>query len=131
MLSIACQAISQKTKISGIVIDDLTEERMPFVNIYFQGTKVGVMSDQEGKFILESFYATDSLVISFIGYDKCIIAIQKDISQNFEIRLKESTTNLKEIIVLPSETNPAHPIIKRVLANKKINNREKLDAYQY
>ena len=131
MLSIACQAISQKTKISGIVIDDLTEERMPFVNIYFQGTKVGVMSDQEGKFILESFYATDSLVISFIGYDKCIIAIQKDISQNFEIRLKESTTNLQEIIVLPSETNPAHPIIKRVLANKKINNREKLDAYQY
>ena len=33
--------------------------------------------------------------------------------------------------MLPSETNPAHPIIKRVLANKKINNREKLDAYQY
>ena len=53
LLSIATQGISQKTKIIGTITDDLTEESMPFVNVYFQGTKVGVMSDQDGKFVLD------------------------------------------------------------------------------
>ena len=64
----------KKPKLAVLLLD-LTEERMPLL-IFIQ-EQVGVMSDQKGKFILESFYATDSLVISFIGYDKCIIAIQK------------------------------------------------------
>ena len=131
MLLLASQSFTQKTKITGIVIDAFSEETIPFVNVYFQGTKVGVITDLEGKFVIESFYATDSLVISFIGYDKVIIPIQKDVSQNIEIKLKEATTNLQELIVISSDINPAHPIIKRAIANKKINNREKLDAYQY
>jgi hypothetical protein len=130
-LLISILAFSQKTKVSGAVKDSVTNEALPFVNVFFKGTKVGVTTDIEGKFTIETFYATDSIVISFIGYNKLIIPVKKDQSQHLEIFLNESITSLQEITIISSDINPAHAIIKNVLRNKKINNREKLDAYQY
>ena len=128
---ISILAFSQKTKVSGAVKDSLTNEALPFVNIFFKGTKVGVTTDINGKFTIETFYATDSIVISFIGYNKLIIPIKKDQSQYLEIFLNESFTSLQEITIISNDINPAHAIIKNVLRNKKINNREKLDAVSY
>ncbi len=116
---------------SGNIKDNVTGEHLPFAGVFFKGTKVGTSTDINGHFILESFYATDSLVISLMGYDKVIIPISIDQAQIIEISLVVSSTDLEEIIVIPSEINPAHPIINKVIANKDINNREKLDAYQY
>ncbi|MFL2570632.1 MAG: DUF5686 family protein [Parvicellaceae bacterium] len=121
----------QKTKVTGQVIDSLTNEPLPFVNVFFKGTKVGVTTDLEGSFAIETFYATDSLVASFIGYNKAVVPIKKDQAQDVIIQLNESFTSLQEITIISSDINPAHEIIKNVLANKKINNREKLDAYEY
>ncbi|MAP01802.1 MAG: hypothetical protein CMD01_03165 [Flavobacteriales bacterium] len=121
----------QKTKVSGLVKDSITSEALPFVNVFFKGTKVGVTTDLQGKFSIETFYATDSIVISFIGYKKVILPIQKDKAQQLTVYLNESFTSLQEITIISSDVNPAHAIIDNVLKNKKINNREKLDAYQY
>ena len=121
----------QKTKVSGLVKDSITGEALPFVNVFFKGTKVGVTTDLQGKFSIETFYATDSIVISFIGYKKVILPIQKDKAQQLTVYLNESFTSLQEITIISSDVNPAHAIIDNVLKNKKINNREKLDAYQY
>jgi len=38
--------------------------------------------------------------------------------------------NLTEIVVKPGE-NPAHRIIRNVIAHKEFNNKRELDAYQY
>ena len=38
--------------------------------------------------------------------------------------------NLSEVTIKPGE-NPAHRIIRNVIANKQFNNKRKLDAYQY
>ncbi len=124
-------AISQKTKVTGIVKDSVTNEPLPFVNVFFNSTKVGVTTNIQGEFVIETFYATDSLVISFIGYKKLKVPINKDHSQHLEILLNESFTALEEITIISSDINPAHAIINNVIKNKKINNREKLDAYQY
>ena len=123
--------IGQKTLVSGCVLDSVTNEPLPFVNVFFKGTKVGVTTNQEGKFSIETFYATDSIVVSFIGYEKAILPIQKDRAQQLTVYLNESFTSLQEITIISSDVNPAHDILKNVLKNKKINNREKLDAYQY
>lgn len=124
-------AISQKTKVTGVVKDSITNEPLPFVNVFFNSTKVGVTTNIEGEFVIETFYATDSLVISFIGYKKLKVPVNKDHSQHLEILLNESFTALEEITIISSDINPAHAIINNVIKNKKINNREKLDAYQY
>jgi hypothetical protein len=136
ILHIACLfitlgTIAQKTKVSGIVVDAANGDTLPFVNIYFQDTKIGTTSDLDGKYELESYYATDTLVASFVGYRTFKQAIQKDVAQEVVIKLAPADEDLPELIVLPNDENPAHPILRKIIKNKEINNREKLDYYEY
>lgn len=122
---------AQKTKVYGYVTDAVTNDTLPFVNIMFLDSKIGTISDLNGKYVLESYYATDSILVSFIGYKRFAAKIQKDKEQQLDIKLVPSTTELIEFVVRPSEENPAHPIIRSVLVNKEINNREKLEYFEY
>lgn len=131
LVFITFSTFAQKTKVSGVVLDAATGDTLPFVNIYFQDTKIGTTSDLEGKYILESYYATDTLVASFVGYRTFKQKIKKDIAQELTIKLQPADEDLPELVVLPNDENPAHPILRKIIKNKEINNREKLDYYEY
>lgn len=121
---------AQKTEVSGVVLDAQNGDTLPFVNVYFIGTKIGTTTDFSGAFNIQTYYASDSLAASFVGYKTFKIKIKKDVKQEFVILLESSTEALPEITIRPTG-NPAHIILENVINNKKANNREKLDAYQY
>jgi hypothetical protein len=125
------QFFAQKTKVYGWVTDAATGDTLPFVNVMFIDSKIGTTTDIEGKYVLESYYATDSILISFVGYKRFTAKVQKDKEQRLDVKLVSSTTELVEFVVKPSDENPAHPIIRNVVKNKEINNREKLDYFEY
>lgn len=131
LVFVTVSALAQKTKVSGIVLDAATGDTLPFVNIYFQDTKIGTTSDLEGKYMLESYYATDTLVASFVGYRTFKQKVKKDMTQELIIKLQPADEDLPELVVLPNDENPAHPILRKIIKNKEINNREKLDYYEY
>ena len=131
ILLFSITSFGQKTKVYGTVTDAETAEILPFVNVIFQGSKIGTTTGLDGKYEIESYYATDSISASFVGYTRFTIAINKDIAQEVNFKLSEASTGLPELIVIPNEINPAHPILKKVIANKHINNREKLESYEY
>ena len=60
--------ITQKTSVKGVVIDATTKETIPFATVSFKGTKTGTTTDIDGKFTLESYYSSDSLLVTFLGY---------------------------------------------------------------
>lgn len=60
--------IIDKVNISGVVIDKLTGETLPGVNVLVKGKNSGTATDMDGKFFLE-LENSDVLVISFIGYE--------------------------------------------------------------
>ena len=125
--------ISQKTKVYGKIIDANTKETVPFATISFKGTKTGTTSDINGNYVLESYYASDSILVTYVGYAPKTIGIKIDKSQKIDVFLSSSSETLKEFVVEGSkkDENPAHALIKKVIKNKKINNRVKLDAYEY
>lgn len=125
--------LGQTTTIHGTVRDSKTKELLPFVNVAFQGTKVGVTTDMDGRFSIQSYYATDTLVASFVGYNLQKKKILKGKTQTVEFLMESSEVNLEAVVITASkkDENPAHAILKAVIDNKKINNKEKLDAYQY
>ena len=58
-LIISCLTISsfaQKTKVSGIVIDEVNGEALPFVNLLFKGTKIGTDLLLTSNLALEAAY---------------------------------------------------------------------------
>jgi hypothetical protein len=125
------ELLAQKTKVSGKVTDKTTGEPLPFVNISFKGTKTGTTTDLDGNYKLESYYASDTLVASFVGYMRKEAKVLKDKEQKIDFQLESTSKELPDLVIKATNENPAHIIFKRVVANKPINNREKLDSYQY
>ncbi|MEM9051993.1 MAG: DUF5686 family protein [Bacteroidota bacterium] len=124
--------LAQKTIVYGSVFDAESKEPLPFVNVAFKGSKVGTTTDLDGNYRIETYYAEDSLVASFVGFKPLAFKVRKDQSQEINFPLSEGSVSLKEIVVNAKDfENPAHVLLKKIIKNKKINNREKLDAYEY
>lgn len=124
--------MGQKTIVSGKVYDAETKEALPFVNLAFKGSKIGTTTDIDGAYRIETYYAEDSLVASFIGYKPLVKGVEKDESQVIDFFLEPGSVSLGEVVVNAKDfENPAHVLLKKIIKNKPINNREKLDSYQY
>jgi hypothetical protein len=126
-----CASFSQQTKIFGKVVDAVTGEAMPFVKIKFYDSKIGTITDSLGQFSIETYYATDSIQVSFSGYLTKNIKIKKDISQEINIKLETLTSDFEEVIAKAPDELPSTILHKRVIKHKNINNKEKLDAFEY
>ena len=125
---------AQKTIISGVVTDQSTGYPLPFVNISFKNSKIGTSTDLDGKYTLESYYATDSITASFVGFIKSTQKVVKEKSQIINFELEPTNVQLQEVVISTSKkdkSNPAHALLEKIISNKEANNREKLDAYQY
>lgn len=125
------------TRIYGTVVDDAGEP-LPFVNISFAGTTIGINSGSDGKFYLESTEATPNLKASFVGFEPQIKTIKVGQSQNVAFKLKEISFELDDVVVVRgkklryrNKDNPAVSLIKKVLDNRDKNRTENLDYLEY
>src|SRR5690606_40672399 len=66
LLSISTAALAQ-TKVSGVVYDEFNQP-MPYASVAFKGTTIGMVTNENGKFYLESKDNNLTLIVSFIGY---------------------------------------------------------------
>ncbi|MEY3342494.1 MAG: hypothetical protein RL090_178 [Bacteroidota bacterium] len=123
-------AWSQNTKVSGKVQDALTNEPIPFANVAFKGTFVGTVTDINGNFSIDSDKATDSLTASFVGYKPVTLGITKGKSQTVNFLLRASEIELVEVEIKAGE-NPANILLRKVIDNKDLNDRNKLDFFSY
>ncbi|MBK9147782.1 MAG: carboxypeptidase-like regulatory domain-containing protein [Flavobacteriales bacterium] len=127
----AAAARAQSTKVSGTITDAATGETLPGVNILFRDSRVGTTTDIDGAYSIDTYYATDSLLFSFIGYVPRMMPVRKDKAQVIDVKLEPSATALEEVVIKPSGENPAFEILRRVIRSKPANNREKLEAYSF
>ena len=121
---------AQVTKVMGKITDAITRQPLPFANVYLKGNTIGVTSDFDGSYSLETRLRADSLVASYIGYRLAAKHLVLNKFQTIDFELYPSNLELSEVVITPGE-NPAEVILKRIIKNKPENNREKLDAYQY
>ncbi|NVK63548.1 MAG: carboxypeptidase-like regulatory domain-containing protein [Flavobacteriales bacterium] len=124
-------SFGQKTKVEGVVLDGLTGEPMPFVSVHFQNSKIGTLTDSVGYYMLDTYYGTDSLIFYSSGYLKQIVAVEKDESQEINITLNIQQSDIEEVVVVASGEWPSTILHKKVIANKPINDKEKLESYEY
>lgn len=121
---------SQSTVVKGRVFDINTNEPLPFISIVFKGVKGGTTTDFDGHFQLSTEQRADSIVFTYLGYQRKAIKVQSGKSMELNVLLEPSTISLMEVVIRPGE-NPAHRIIRNVVDNKLKNDVEHLDSYQY
>ncbi|MEN9699573.1 MAG: hypothetical protein RLZZ301_771 [Bacteroidota bacterium] len=121
---------AQQTKVFGRVTDN-NNIGIGYVTVQYWDSKISTKTDSLGYYSLETYYATDTLIFRSIGYKTQRVKIKKDQVQQLDIRLSTQDKEIGEIIIkAPKETRGAQ-LHRRVVANKDINNKEKLEAYEY
>lgn len=123
--------LSQKTSVSGIIVDNETNTPIPFAKVFFKDSKIGAMTDTNGRYFLNSYYATDSLIVHSFGYKTKKIKVIRDESQVINFRLEKATQALEVVTIKAPEVPPAIRLLRHVVKNKPVNNKKKLTAYQY
>ena len=121
---------SQTTKVRGVVTDSETNEPVAFANVTFKNTTIGTITNTEGEFFLETRQYCDSVIVSFVGYKPQSKHVKLNSYQELNFNLVPNVFALDEIVVLPTE-NPAHPILRNIIANKNKHNPNKFDYYSY
>lgn len=116
--------------LKGRVTDKLTTEPIPFVNVAFVGTGIGTVTDFDGYYTIKSKKLPDSLTATFVGYDPVKIKVRRVKSQTINFVMSVNKVEINEVTILAGE-NPADIIMRKVVDNKKKNNKDKLDSYQY
>ncbi len=124
LVTILGAAFSQDMMVLGRVVDEKDLQPIPAVNVWIKGTSHGTETNAEGYFFLRvPFEKKRKLVLSSVGYKRKEVDLKDELDQWTEIKLKEETLLLDEIIVLPGE-NPALALMKRVRENKPLNDPE-------
>src|SRR5699024_10567950 len=88
---------TMQESISGTVTDANTGESLPAVNIQVQGTTTGTSSDADGNYELTVSSLQDTLLFSFIGYQKKVVPINGRTTIN--VALKPSVFEGEELVV--------------------------------
>src|SRR5690606_38936217 len=91
-------SIIGQTKVSGIVVDEKNEP-IPFANVYFKNSTEGVITNENGRFYLESQKNYGVLVVSFIGYTAQDVKLEKAVTYNMKVTLTEGET-LREVVLV-------------------------------
>jgi len=93
-------SLGQNLEIS--VSDIETNEPLPFANIYFKKSGIGASSPMDGRayFRQSDILNKDSIVVSYIGYDKQVLFFSKENTNGFiAIELTPSSQTLSEVVV--------------------------------
>lgn len=125
------------TSASGIVKDSITGEPFPFVSVYFDGSTIGAMTDDNGTFTLQNNQGYTKLAAASLGYDTKFIDLKPGKkNDNLEVLLKPTAFEISEVVVKPKrekytrKDNPAVELIKKVIAHKNDNRIEAKPEYQ-
>lgn len=121
---------AQTTKVRGQVTDAKTGEPLPLVSVFFVGTTIGVTTDFEGFYTIETREKVSQLAVSFLSYEKQTVQIRPGAFNTVNFELVPIINDLNEVTITPGE-NPAHVILRNISKNKKRNNPMEKESYIY
>ena len=121
-----------QTKVSGMVVDKLNQP-IPFANVVLKGFNQGVMSNEDGRFYIESPDNHTTLIVTSVGFSDTELTLEKAVTYNLKVLLKD-VEELKEVVIYTGKTskknNPALDILRKIWERKKKNGLYQFDQYQ-
>jgi hypothetical protein len=135
-LIFGCLSALAQTKVSGHVYDEFNEP-IPFANVLFKGSTEGTITNEDGKFYLESEETWETLIVSFIGFEVLEIPLAKRVTYDLKFTLKEEAASLNEVVIVTGKQskkaseNPAIRILKEIWKRKRQNGLNQFKQYEY
>ena len=122
-----------QTKVSGMVVDN-DNQPVPYANVVFKGTAEGVVTNEDGRFYLESEITYKAIIVSFSGFETKEVTLPKSTTYNFVVKINDSH-KLKEVVIFTGKTskknNPALDILRKIWERRRKNGLKMFKQYQY
>ncbi|CAM2838791.1 SusC/RagA family TonB-linked outer membrane protein [Flavobacterium frigoris] len=90
-------SILAQNTLSGTVLDKISGQPIPGVNVNVQGSTNGVSTDFDGKFQLLNAKKGNKVVFSYIGYKNTVITY--DAQKSVTVSLEEDANLLSEVVI--------------------------------
>lgn len=125
-----CQAQNPTTALKGKVVDAETNEPIPFVQIVFDGTTVGVETDMDGKFSISNDQGYTNLSFRMMGYEPQKMKLERGkTKKRVTVKMVPKGQTLKAVEVTAEKGdgkysrrhNPAVMLAEKVIAHKEEN----------
>jgi len=126
--------VGAQTKVSGIVLDE-TGEPVAFANVLFKNSTEGTITNDNGRFYMESDNNHEVLIVSFIGFKNQEITLESKVTYGMKVVLLEATEQLNEVVLISGKqskkNNPAVDILRKIWAKKRENGVRKFKQYAF
>jgi hypothetical protein len=87
--------------ITGKIVDDISDEPLPFATIGLKNSGRGTVTNTGGEFGLKITpdFLNDTLSVSYLGFTGREIPVEQALGNNFTIRMKREFISIPEIII--------------------------------
>jgi len=127
-------AVHAQTKVSGHVLD-ANNEPISFANVIFKNSSQGTITNENGRFYMESNQNWEALVISFVGYETLEVRLDKRVNYNLKFILNDTADELDAVVLITGKqskkNNPAIDILRKIWAHKRENGLKQFKQYEY
>ena len=125
----AAVASAQSTKVKGRVTDASTGEGIPFAGVYFKNSTIGVSTDIDGYYILETRADQVSVLsASILGYETEEKAVNPKHFNEINFSLQPFSDELSAAVVKPDDSY-VRSILKKIDEAKSRNDPERRPFY--
>lgn len=130
-------SFGQTTTVRGLVTDAKTGDPLPFVSVIIEGTTIGKNTDFNGQYLIETNDPGTKLKFVLVGYTTVVKDLLAGQSQIISVKMSPAVKELKTVEVkstkqrYKNKNNPAVELIDRVIAHKKQNRKDQINAFQY
>ena len=117
------------TVVKGKIIDLKTNEVITGAMMVFAGTEDRCVSSFEGTFTAKTRSNSDTLIVSYVGYETQKIKVSQGITQVVQIKMNAKETTLIGVKTV-NKVNRAIKLIEKAQGNKILYNIEKLNSFE-
>jgi TonB-dependent receptor len=119
--------------IFGEIVDALTGETLPGATVVIDGTRIGVSTDIDGRFVLRRVPAGEHIVmISYMGYEtkRIPVAVTEDGRTELNVKLQDIPLRGEDIIIVATQRGQARALtrqrqsinIRNIISSEQIDN---------
>lgn len=123
-----------QVKVGGTVKDS-EGKGVAYATVYFKDSSIGTLSDENGKFYLESDKTFSELIVSFMGYKTVELNLKPGNNLGLEIVLEDESESLGEVVIVSGKqskkNNPAIDILRKIWENRRENGVKNFKQYEY
>lgn len=123
-------------QLRGVITDSLTNERLMYISVFYEGKGVGGISNMDGEYNIETRNGWNEVTFSAIGYNTKVVKITPE-TKVLNVQLSMADVMLNEVVIKPQrerysrKNNPAVDFMRKVIEHKSEQKLEEKEYYSY